>query len=44
MWFNHEYNKDIERVIDFDYQLIKIHSLESYESVTKELFNQIIDA
>jgi hypothetical protein len=44
MWFNHEYNKDIERVIDFEYQLVRIHRVESYESVTKELSDQIVDA
>jgi hypothetical protein len=44
MWFNHEYNKDMEKVIDFDYQLVKIHNVETYESVVKELSDQIVDA
>jgi len=44
MWFNHEYDKDIEKVIDFEYQLVKIHNLESYESVFKDLSDQIVDA
>lgn len=44
MWFNHEYNKDIEKVIDFDYQLVKIENVETYESVFKELSDQIVDA
>ena len=44
MWFNHEYNKDIERVIDFHYQLVKIYNVESYESVIKQLSDEIIDA
>jgi hypothetical protein len=44
MWFLHEYNKDIEKVIDLDYRLIKVHKTESYESVTEELLNQISDA
>jgi hypothetical protein len=44
MWFLHEYNKDMERVIDLDYSLIKINDVSSYESVTKELESQIVDA
>lgn len=44
MWFNHEYNKDIEKVIDFDYQLVKIQNVESYDSVFRELSDQIVDA
>ena len=40
----HEYNKDIEKVIDFDYQLVKIENVETYESVFKELSDQIVDA
>lgn len=41
MWFLHEYNKDMERVIDLDYQLIKIEDTSSYDSVIKALSNQI---
>jgi hypothetical protein len=44
MWFLHEYNKDMERVIDLDYRLIKVYKTESYESVTEELLSQISDA
>lgn len=44
MWFNHEYNKDIEKVIDVDYKLIKIHNIDTYESVVKDLSDQIVDA
>lgn len=44
MWFNHEYNKDIESVIDVDYRLVEILNTESYESVTKELNQKIKDA
>lgn len=44
MWFNHEYNKDMESVIDLNYKLIKVHDTTSYDSVFKELSDQIPDA
>lgn len=44
MWFLHEYNKDMERVINLNYSLIKINDVSSYKSVTKELEDQILDA
>jgi len=44
MWFNHEYDKDMERVINLNYSLIKVHNTESYESVSNELNQAIVDA
>jgi len=44
MWFHHEYNKDIETVIDFDYRLIEIYDKSSYNSVMSELTQKAIDA
>lgn len=44
MWFLHEYNKDIESVIDVDYKLIKIENTESYDHVMESLKSQASDA
>ena len=44
MWFLHEYNKDIEGVIDFEYRLIKIEDLSSYDSVRDYLNIEAYDA
>jgi hypothetical protein len=43
-WFHHEYNKDIESVIDFNYSLVEIEDQSSYDSVFSELSNKILDA
>jgi hypothetical protein len=44
MWFNHEYNKDMESVINLDYRLIELFNLDSYSSVVNELNQKIKDA
>jgi len=44
MWFNHEYNKDMESVIDLNYRLIELSNLESYHSVISELNQKVKDA
>ena len=43
-WFHHEYNKDIESVIDLNYSLVDINNQESYDSVFLELSNKILEA
>lgn len=44
MWFQHDYNKDMESVIDLDYKLIEIYKKETYGSVINELNQKILDA